>query len=92
MFPKHKALSIKEREVVPRERRPLPSHKVVVSRFSFAVFVFPRLAKRFGSLKTALLSFPKDYLRKESKSLGFILNLPSWGDVVSFESFYAHKK
>ena len=32
MFPKHKALSIKKREVVPRERRPLPSHKVVVSR------------------------------------------------------------
>ena len=72
MRPTHKALSIKKREVVPRERRPLPSHKVVVSRFSFAVFVFPRLAKRFGSLKTALLSFPKDYLRKESKGLGFL--------------------
>ena len=72
MFPKHKALSIKKREVVSRERRPLPSHKVVVSRFSFAVFDFPRLSKRFGSLKTALLSFPKDYLRKESKGLGFL--------------------
>ncbi len=85
MFPKHKALSIKKREVVPRERRPLPSHKVVVSRFSFAVFVFPRLAKRFGSLKTKGL--PKKRVQKFR-----VLEFSFFGDVVSFESFYAHKK
>ncbi len=92
MFPKHKALSIKKREVVPRERRPLPSHKVVVSRFSFAVFVFPRLAKRFGSLKTPHFAFLSKGLPKKRVQKFRVLEFSFFGDVVSFESFYAHKK